>query len=1067
MANIFPTTSEKPADGSYSKNSRWVTANLGDISSIGDLLSDIENTLEDANGGVQTLIDITKAVIAIVDVASELVALVEDVSKAPLEAALNVLKVLKEELIEFLNKIFNFGLYVLPHIETFDITTAIRNELLSPGFESVSAKPQEGYTRVPNPNNPKEWHYQRAIRASRNPSFGYDTFIQDILQSFNDERDLLRPQFDNNTDVSGITMAIASDRLALFVILYLLCMMFYKGQDATTAQMSSLSKIIRIVLGQSETLARTENASTREELIAVLEQMDATIGARELGEDFYTVAKRFLDIFPRKEDKNKDASGAIALNSITFSGPSSYSFVQDVAEYNSNTVVFNKFDKSNTIDGYNPSTSKQFSSPFNMANYATATISTNGKGALYAVYEYNGQSYTAYVGSGESSYDVTIPLIGSVAGYTATNSNVTVSTDNTELTLTATTPGGGIINWDHNLGTAITPTKVVFYLCKIDNGIEPQNIDPITAKSQSATLYIPKIDRTEEFGRSLGDGFRHSMSVTIEPTTSAQKNKIAKYIGVSSDEIDNMFPMTVYPNTDLTKLGPNLDTVDITVVARPQTVLNSSYNPKLIVNGTEYKAEEKSFTPTTVRSVYTNVDVNNAKSLLLQYIAQQNSTFDVNGTETQYTIYSTVETYDLKLDGGLLAAPTIESGDRINVSNSAFTVEKLDDSRSLRESISKKKTTKPTGGPGLDRLSGFGNQYNKLYGQQLGPTLGSNVEAPESFNALYTLSGRKGSTSHVYVVIKKENKSWMQWIGGFNTIDFIDNFDIDNATRYSGTLILPWEGKDTTYTLNVYQTTDKNLLDIIIALSGDKQEETFLNTLLNNSTTKRTHASKVASKQVTVTSNSSQLEVTPPNWLNISLSAFFPIVPPIEARLNELLEILEDSIPTAPYDGIQDWLELIKAKIQKIVAIFEAIQAILANINSILQIGGDGFYFLGVANAHGNEGFKQRLQKVPPRSELVNAKYVTGVQFLVPGQIGKDFVRLFDKLPSNGQDNVEQTRNKDYQERATEEVETALRKPTVSQLKRSSRQYNTKFDGAVTEPIKNPDFTKRKEFDNG
>ena len=110
MANIFPTTSEKPADGSYSKNSRWVTANLGDISSIGDLLSDIENTLEDANGGVQTLIDITKAVIAIVDVASELVALVEDISKAPLEAALNVLKILKEELIEFLNKIFNFGL---------------------------------------------------------------------------------------------------------------------------------------------------------------------------------------------------------------------------------------------------------------------------------------------------------------------------------------------------------------------------------------------------------------------------------------------------------------------------------------------------------------------------------------------------------------------------------------------------------------------------------------------------------------------------------------------------------------------------------------------------------------------------------------------------------------------------------------------------------------------------------------------------------------------------------------------------------------------------------------------
>lgn len=1049
MANIFPSPTNPPQGSS--RDSRWVTANLGDISAIGDLLSDIENTLEDANGGVQTLIDITKAIIAIVDVASELVALVEDITKAPLIAALNVLKVLKDELIEFLNKIFGFGLYVLPHIETFDITTAIRNELLSPGVESVSAKPQEGYVRVPNPNNPKEWHYQRAIRSSRNPSFGYDTFMQEVVQSFDDERDLLRPQFDNNVDVSGITMAIASDRLALFVVLYLLCKMWYKGQDGTTADMSNLAKSIRIVLGQSETLARTENASTREELIAVLEQMDATIGARELGEDFYTVAKRFLDIFPRKEDKNKDASGDPKFLSITIDGQ----VVQDLALASNNTANFSVSGAQFVISTL-ATTEHTFSEGWTLSNNKVATVSTNGNGALYVVYEYHGQKYTAYVGSGESSYDVTIPLIGSAASYF--QGDLAYDFNGAPLFLKADSNGSGI-DWVYSTGEAITPTKVIFYLCKVDNQIEPQNIDPITTTSQSATVYIPKIDRTEEFGRSLGDGFRHTLSMEIEPTTSAQKNKVAKYMGVSTTEADSLFPMTLYPNIDLTKLGPNLDTVDITVVARPQTVLNTSYKPKLIVNGTEYKPSEIQFTPTTVRTVYTNIDVNDAANLVLQYIAQQNSTFDVNGTETQYTIYSDVETYDVKLEGGLLAAPTIESGDRINTSNAAMTIDKLDDSKSLRESISNKKGVQLTGGPGFDRLSGFGNQYNKLYGQQLGPTQGSKVEENETFNAFYTLSGRKGSTSYVYVVIKKDNRSWMQWIGGFNTVDFVDNFDINTSTKYSGTLILPWEGKDTTYTLSVYQTTHKELSNDIGALDGDKQEEQFLAT--------KTHASKATTKQVTVTSNGSQLDVSPPNWVNMSLGAFFPIVPPIDARLNELLEILEDSIPTAPYDGIQDWLELIKAKIQKIVAIFEAIQAILANINSILQIGGDGFYFLGIANASGNEGFKQRLQKVPIRSELQNAKYVTGVQLVVPGDAGKALVRLFDKLPSNGQDNVEQTSNKDYQERSIEAVEGKLDDPSIALLKKSSRQYNTKFDGAVTETLKNPDFTKRKEFDNG
>lgn len=1019
--------------------SRWVSYNFGDIGGMSGALRDIGNTLADINGGIQTLVDITNAIIAIVDIASELVALVEDLNATAIKGALEILKVLKEELIEFLNKIFNFGVYVLPHIEAFDITTVIKNELLSPGFESKSAGPQEGYTRVPNRDNPKEYHYEKVIRASRGTDLGYNAFIQDILKSLDDQLDTLRPQFPNETKITGLTMAIASNRLALFVVLYILITMLMNSKEDSIAKMKPLAAFIRRTLALSETVARSENSSTRDELVAVLEQMDSTIGAKELGEDFATIIKRFLDIFPRKNKKNEDVSGPPELNIVNFNGPSpNYMVIQDAAEkqYGQDKLPQLTSNVTLTINSNEqPNKTSEIATGWNLTNNVRASVSTNGKGALYMVYQYGGNTYKAYVGSGETSYDVTIPLLGSFAAN-GDNSTVSYSWFDAKLQVDY---GNWNVNWkwgtDNNWNTAIPPVKASFILKEVPSGVEPQSIDPlenVTENDKVLTVFLPKVDLTDKYGRPLGDGFRHTLNISLEPTTSAQKNKIAKYKGVSEDQVDSMFPMLLFPKSDLSELGPDLDTIDITVVARPQTVLNKSYKSKLIVNGKEYTSTDVTFTPSTVRTVFTDIDINNAENLFMQYIAQQNSTFNIDGTETEYTIYSDIETLNVKLAGGLRGAPTITSGDKANASPNTI----------------------------ITKIENWDNPWNQAYGQQNGSQgkaiTGSKVEETDTKQAIYTIKGTKGADSVVYLVIKKGQKTTMKYIGGYNLSGTGSN--VFDSTKYQGDILLPWDGKDTEYEIFAYQTTDQNVASRIAAYpSGDDQEATFL-------AKTGAHHSKAAKKKVTVTNKSSLLEAPLPNWYNVSLSAFFPIVPQVEERLDELLEILEDSIPTAPYDGIQDWLELIKAKIQKIVAIFEKIQAILENINSILQIGNDGLYFLGIAGANGNEGFKQRLQNVPD-SPVKNAKYVTGFQIIAPEQ----FEFLIGNLPSKGQDNVKVKKDEKAIDRVTTEAKNLGRhldsKGNV--IKKSSRKYNTKFDGAVTEPLKKPDFKRRKEFDNG
>lgn len=957
--------------------SKWVSATLGDISPLGDIMDEISSVMDSTNGIIDGLVQIVNGIITIVDLVSSIVSAIEDINKALIEGFLAALTAIKTALIDFLRQIFDFGLYVLPHLETFDIATAIRNILLNTGIEATSLEPSDRYIKVPDKDNPNSFHFERVRRSYRQQDFGYKQFITDILESFDDKNDLLRPQFAADKKVSGITMAVATENVKLFVVLYLLLSMLWKGKEGTTTQMGALGKVIKIALGQSETLGRTQNQDTKQELLALLEAIDETLKIREIPEDFLTIIRRFLGL--TNIDIDPDATGDIGIDSVTLSGKSkTYPVFQDTTSWAITGSPISVVYPLNLSWGVQfDNTISQTLPVGNFTNSVTFKIKTTGAGGLFVIVD----GTPIQVGYGQKSYDVTIPLIPIGNARQDENGNFFEGEVLNSLSINVNGTLTPYVWQNNSLNQFTTPTRAEFILCEMKEGEKYDDTLLNDARNRiSFNTYLPRLNQLSSDRANLGDGYRSNtqMQLTVNEST---KNKIASFMGRSKSEVDSLFPYTITRSADLTKFGPDLNTVTLKVGIKPQVQLNSSFQGYAIINGRLYTPDETKIKISSVEMTFKDVDIEDVSNITIQLISQQNITVNIAGLETEYTVYSYPEVITIKKLGGKLAAPKITSGNIVNVAENVLDISSIGGIvDGIRNSA------------GVDRLKSVTNQYNNVYGK---PTdregsVGSKQTEDQTQNAVYRLQGIKSEDASVYIVLKKDKETTVEWVGG-------------EGKRFNYSLILPWNGQDTKYNIVAYQTLDSRrafrMISEVKANGSTSQETDFIKGMGQ-------HASEPAPINVTVTNSSSRLEATPPNWVTVSMGAFFPVVEPIDKRLTELLQIIKDSIPAGPYDGIRDWLDLVKERLDQLIKVFEFIRDVINNILGLLEIGGTGFWFLGIGSANGVEGFKQRLEGIEVPDELANAQLCTGIQLFAPDPAGSALLGLFDKLPSEGQDNV-------------------------------------------------------------
>ena len=969
--------------------SEWVSATLGDLSGLSEFLDDLQGVVDGANSGIDALVGVLNTIITIVDVLKNIVTGIEDVQKIAIEAALRILEEIKDAIVELLENIFDFGLYVLPHFEAFDFGKVIRNEILSPGFEGTSLASVDRFIRVPDKDDPSSSHFERVRRRGRVPATDYNQFVQDIDESFDDIADVLRPLFDANTKLSSVIIGIASDRIAIFLVAYLLLSMFWGGGEGSKGVRQNLAKAITIVLGESETLGRFQNEPGKDELTRL---RDAIVDSlKEEGESFGDLISRFLDIFDiDSEEINTDDPEFV---SIKVSGDTdNFVIIPD------GTGIGNvPEDKQNGI---------------NFTNLAELEVTTNGAGRLYVSYFFDeGESITAIAGQSNKKYNIGVPL--TAAGF-ATSNFILNGTLNWPPNLKYDFENNTLFNiegvtGDRELGS---PTKISLTLVKIDENGEDlvdlaSEVNPDQSLFVQTSLALPKMERlTDNDKQSFRDAYRHNIEFEIDFPDSATKRRVSEYLGISISELEKRFPLrTRSRGIDLTQFGPELTRANIKVGVRPQVSINNTFEGQLIVNGNLIEPDDVKIFTSTAEFTFENVDLGDAADVVLMFVSQQEQDVFVSANSSDngtYIAYSEPEVFSFRKQGGRLGAPIITSGTRVNVTENVFKF-KPGDGGFIGEGV-----TGITGGPGK-------NRFNNLYDRGKG----SNDTQDEIVNAIYRITGKKSKDAIAYAVIKGPDGERMEVLGNnfFGEKPRVVNLNTPivggigfGSNRFSKELILSWNKKDTRYRIRVYQTNDKNKIDLLTSSDRPKTEAEFLSNKKGGS-----HDSEFAEVEVHVTNKNTSLEATPPNWVTVSLGSFFPILDGIDERLSELIDIIRESVPAGPYDGIRDWLDVMKDKIDNLVEIFEKIRDIINNINSILQIGGTGFWFLGIDGANGVPGFRERLKKVQVPQELADAKNVTGMVLMVPSKFPGSEVpagstlmdTVFAKLPSEGTDSVQ------------------------------------------------------------
>lgn len=1002
-----------------SGKSQWVTATLGDVSGIASALENIDNALGQAEGAIDSLIRVANGVIKVVDAVSNILYAVEDIEKLAIEAALTSLEILKDELIKILRQIFDFGLYILPQYESFDFGKVVRNELINPdGIESNSLNATDRYIRVPNKDNPRSRHYSRVRRQGRLPRTDYTKFIQDIVNSFNDSGDNLKPNFDASTPVSGVTIALANNRLALFIMMYLIIDSFTKGPQHSRSSAQAWMKVLRVALGDSETLGKTMDQEKKNEFVALLEQLELSQSVMRLTDNPFDFIRPFLNIIKTQTPDSPATTNTPVIKSITGSGPSDF---YTLFFNPTSTIITNKnqITKTNVVNKVTLTVKTVETQTSGITNpVPTEVPSTNT--ALFADYYFLGNTvpHTVYLGFGKSKWDVEVPL--NPVGIVKINGEDTYVTEDGEgVDLDYVSPNVLHVSNSNPITYPVSPTRVVFraYTLKDPTQIG-QFVPSVETYSGVSTqeVIIPKFNRITEGAKTYGDGYRHTASFKIDVPSAVDRTRIANYMGISKSELENRLPLTTrVRGMSLKQFGPDFKIVDLELSIRPQISINSSFRGTLFVNGTEYRSSEQKIGISSATYKFKRVDLGERDTAEIFFISNQDVA--VIAEDAVYKAYSEPEVWTLNKVGGKLAAPRITSGSRINVSENIFKFEP--NAVNAESTVTGGKVTGITGGPGFNRLQEFGDQFRENYG------LGSREADTSKKYASYRLTGTKATNSIAYAVVEypDRKRKRIYLLRNQAGIQTAGNTKLDNArntlgglnfggNRFDTNILLPWNetpGKvadSVNYRFRVYQAnTDGTEAKIIAA---QKQEIEDQEQILFN--TGYMHESTAAQIDVVVSNFSASSNAIKPNWLNFSLGAFFPLVDPIDERLTALLDTIRESIPSGPYDSLQDWLDVMRDKLNQLVEIFEEIKKIISNINDILQIGGTGFYFLGIDKANGVEGFQQRLQSVPVPTELSSARYVTGIQFLIPSLVpgtSEAFLgTIFNKLPSDGQDNV-------------------------------------------------------------
>ena len=980
-------------------NSKWVEIpTIADLSGINDLIEKIPFSKLTEN--IEALVDVLQIIQSLLDIVDVIISGVDDLNKLAFETVVKSLEILKDEIVELLRNALNFGLYVLPQFEAFDFQKVIRNEILGGNIDPKALDPtgfKDTLARVPNKDNPSKTHFEVQRRQGGLRTSNYDQFIRDVVNSFNDPNDILRPVFDTSQKLSSVAIVAASEDLATFILAYLLISFFITDDKTLIETSDRIVKTLRVAIGEQEFLGRQFDDAKK---ARVLQLVDAIVAGKEKAKGN---AKEFV----------KELLGLLSIDANeTLDGDASFVSVRVTGE-SRNYQVFGEGDIEQTE--FVQSITLNPDETVNNENLAKIQIQTSGAGKLSASWEFgNGKILKESYGVVSGSVDIYAPLVSvGEASMEPGNNDVTSGAVNSivnRIKPLTSSPATSLL-W--------TPTAALNQQLTFSDGVDVAELKQPTTVTftledakgveKSIKLAIPRWERlTGESLISIQDGYSHNITFKVEPSGLANKRKVLQYVGT----VEKIFPIsTRRQETDFTRYGPDFREVDITVSATPQIQINDSFTGELIVNGKRYTPDDITIGSRTAEMLFKGVDLSNSEDgvTLVSFVSELRTPVFISTNSNEngvYTLRSSPQTFVWKTVGGKLGAVKITSGDTLNVTGN----------------FGDKNDSSP-----------FVNRWNATFSRDSG----SKTTEAIKIDAKYRLTGRRANGAFVYAIVHgpgadgKSKKSLEIITDPTRAETVIDpsedrgfiaklqnESELISGNFFSQTINLPIEiDKKEVYAITVYQTNDKDLFEAIrtirVQTQGDLKSNPELAKALDNM-----HKSDPAVIKVRVDSRNIFLQAPLPNWITFSTESFFPVVEPIDAALTDIVEAIRSSIPAGPYDQIKDWLDLLSDKIQDLIDLAKQLKDIVDNLQRFLNIGGDGLWALGISGANGVEGMKERLQKQEVPKELKDARFVTGVVLLVPD----DFLgvpagsllmeTVFAKLPSVGFDNAKPEQNR-------------------------------------------------------
>ena len=370
-------------------SSQWVEVpNLGDVTGLQELIDRIP--FDNISNSINSLVEILQIIQALLDVLSVIVEGATDIRKAAFEAAVKALEIAKDEIVELLRRFLAFGLYVLPQVEAFDFQKVIRNEILA---ENVAPQFSDRFNRVPNQDNPNQTHFELDRLQGRTRPTDYSQFIADVVGSFDDPNDPLRPVFDTSEKISGLAVVAASNDLATFLVAYLLIVFFISDDQEVMGKADRLVRILRIAIGEQEYLGRQFDDNKKNRIKLLIDAIDE--GLKNGRDDSKAFMRSILGLF--RTDFPDGQSGEVIIESLSVTGES-----RDYQVY---------------IDSNEPKLSGQIRQNIstvdvlNNENLARIDLRTTGNAKLTAEWFFgDSDPLVEVIGENRRNWEISIPL---------------------------------------------------------------------------------------------------------------------------------------------------------------------------------------------------------------------------------------------------------------------------------------------------------------------------------------------------------------------------------------------------------------------------------------------------------------------------------------------------------------------------------------------------------------------------------------------------------------------------------------------------------------------------------